>query len=212
MKKITRRNFIKSSFATAAGVGIASGLPSTTWAQITGANNDIRVGVVGTGRMGSSHVKSFHEIPGVRVVAVCDVDKDHLDRVVGKFTDRKEKVDAYTDVRKLLDDKNIDAVVIATPNHWHSLIAIWACQAGKDVYVEKPISHNIMEGRKLVEAARKYERIVQAGTQKRSDAAFKEIFDYLQQGNLGKMLVARGFCYKARQSIGKIVKFIKSLH
>ena len=111
---------------------------------------------------------------------------------------------AYTDYRKVLDDKEVDAVVIATPNHWHSLMAIWACQAGKDVFVEKPISHNVWEGRKLVEAARKYNRIVQAGIQSRSDEAFPEVIDYLKQGNLGKIIAAYGLCYKPRESIGKV--------
>jgi len=137
-------------------------------------------------------------------VALCDADKAILDREVKKFKDRNEKVDAYTDVRKLLEDKNIDAIVTATPNHWHSLVTVWACQAGKDVYVEKPVSHNIWEGRKMVEAARKYKRIVQAGTQSRSDEAVQEAFEYIHRGELGKIVVARGFCYKRRKSIGKV--------
>jgi predicted dehydrogenase len=113
-------------------------------------------------------------------------------------------VKTYIDYRKLLEDKDVDAVVIATPNHWHSLMGIWACQAGKDVYVEKPISHNVWEGRKLVEAALKYNRIVQAGIQSRSDTALPEIIDYLQQGNLGKLIAVYGLCYKRRESIGKV--------
>jgi len=140
----------------------------------------------------------------VRVVAICDVDRDILGSEYKKFESRNEKVDAYVDVRKLLEDKTIDGVVIATPNHWHALITIWACQAGKDVYVEKPVSHNIWEGRKMVEAARKYNRIVQAGTQKRSDEGLQQVFEYIREGNLGKILVARGFCYKRRKSIGKV--------
>ena len=103
-----------------------------------------------------------------------------------------------------MENKNIDAICIATPNHWHSLIGIWACQADKDVYVEKPVSHNVWEGAQLVKAARKYNRIVQTGTQKRSDLGIKEAFEYIQQGNIGKILVARGFCYKRRGSIGKV--------
>ncbi len=110
----------------------------------------------------------------------------------------------YTDVRKLLDSKEIDAISTATPNHWHSLIGIWACQAGKDVYVEKPISHNVWEGRKLVEAAAKYNRIVQAGTQSRSNHSIRAAFEWVKAGNLGKILVSRGLCYKRRASIGKV--------
>jgi len=197
MKGITRRTFIKGSMAA----GAALALP---FSRALGANNDIRVAVVGFRGQGSGHIKRFLEIPGVRVVALCDVDKDILDREVKKFTDRNETVKAYTDVRKLLDDKQIDAISTATPNHWHALVTIWACQAGKDVYVEKPVSHNVWEGRKIVEAARKYNRIVQAGTQKRSDEGLKEFFEYIHQGNLGKIVVARGFCYKRRKSIGKV--------
>jgi predicted dehydrogenase len=204
MTKLTRRDFIKSSLATAAGIGITTSLPTTVWSKVVGANDDIRVAVVGFRSQGAGHIERFHDLQGVRVVALCDADKAILDREVKKFKDRNEKVDAYLDVRRLLDDKNIDAVVTATPNHWHSLLTIWACQAGKDVYVEKPVSHNIWEGRKMVEAARKYKRIVQTGTQKRSDEAMHEAFGYIRQGNLGKIVVARGFCYKPRKSIGKV--------
>lgn len=107
-------------------------------------------------------------------------------------------------MRRLIESKNIDAVSIATPNHWHSLAAIWAIQAGKDVYVEKPVSHNVWEGRKLVEAARKYKKIVQTGTQSRSSFAIREAVEWVRKGNLGKILVARGLCYKPRRSIGKV--------
>jgi len=204
MSKLTRRDFIKSSLATAAGFGITTSLPAKAWSKAIGANDDIRVAVVGFRSQGAGHIERFHNLQGVRVVALCDADKDILDREVQKFKERNEKVDAYTDVRKLLDKKSIDAIVTATPNHWHSLLTIWACQAGKDVYVEKPVSHNIWEGRKMVEAARKYKRIVQTGTQKRSDEGLHEAFEYIQKGNLGKIVVARGFCYKARNSIGKV--------
>ena len=181
--------------------GAALAIP---FSRVRGANDDIRVAVIGFRSQGSGHIKRFIEIPGVRVVALCDVDRDILDREVKKFTDRSEKVDAYIDVRKLLEDKNIDAISTATPNHWHSLITVWACQAGKDVYVEKPVSHNIWEGRKMVQAARKYDRIVQTGTQKRSDPGLHQAFEYIRQGNLGRILVARGFCCKRRKSIGKV--------
>lgn len=113
-------------------------------------------------------------------------------------------VDRYIDVRKLLDDKGIDAISIATPNHWHSLMTVWGCQAGKDVYVEKPISHEVWEGRKAVEAARKYRRIVQAGTQNRSDGSIKAAFNWLREGNLGQIKIARGLCYKRRDTIGNV--------
>ncbi|MFO7639012.1 MAG: Gfo/Idh/MocA family oxidoreductase, partial [bacterium] len=111
----------------------------------------------------------FSAIPGVRVVAICDADRAVLDREKKKFADRQDTVDAYVDMRELLDDQSIDAVITATPNHWHALVTVWACQAGKDVYVEKPVSHDLWEGRQMVRAARKYNRIVQSGMQRRSD-------------------------------------------
>jgi len=197
MKRITRRDFIKSSVAA----GFSLALP---FSRARGANDNIRVAVVGLRNQGSNHIKWFSKIPGVRVVAICDADKEFLDREEKKFKDRNEKVDRYVDYRKLLEDKNIDAIITATPNHWHALVTIWACRAGKDVYVEKPVSHNIWEGRKMVEAARKYNRIVQAGTQNRSDEGLQEAFRYIKQGNLGKILLARCFYYGSRSSIGKV--------
>jgi predicted dehydrogenase len=172
--------------------------------RVLGSNDAIHVAVVGIRGKGGQHIEEFHKLDGVRVTALCDVDQDILEREVQKFKDRSEPVDRYTDVRKVLYDKNIDAVVIATPNHWHSLIAIWACQAGKDVYVEKPVSHNIWEGKRLVNVARKYRRIVQAGTQNRSDTGFRDAVEYIQQGHLGKILWAHGLWYKKRDSIGLV--------
>jgi predicted dehydrogenase len=197
MKSIQRRNFMKSGFLS----GAALLLPHS---RVLGANNDIRIAVVGIRSKGKEHIELFRQTPGVRIVALCDVDKDILDEGARKFKDRGEKIDLYADVRKLLEDKNIDALVVATPNHWHSLIGIWSCQAGKDVYVEKPVSHDIWEGRRLVEAAQKYNRIVEAGTQSRSDEGLMAIVDFLGQGSLGKILYARGLCYKPRPSIGKV--------
>jgi hypothetical protein len=164
------------------------------------------MGIVGMNGLGRTHIARFHKMKGARVVALCDVDKRVLAREAKKFEARKEKVTAYVDIRRMLDDKNVDAICVVTPNHWHSLMTIWACQAGKDVKVEKPVSHNIWEGRQMVLAAEKYNRIVQAGTESRSDPALKEAFEYIQAGNLGKILCARGFCYKRRTSIGKVTK------
>jgi len=198
MKKCTRRSFIKKS--TAAGLAVTL-LP---YSRVLGANDDVRVAVVGFRSQGSNHIKWFSKIPGVRVVALCDVDRTFIDREVKTFEESNQKVDTYTDVRKLLDDKNIDAIITATPNHWHSLVTVWACQAGKDVYVEKPVSHNIREGRKMVEAARKYNRIVQAGTQRRSDEGLAAAFEYIHQGHLGRILRARCYYYSPRGPIGKV--------
>jgi hypothetical protein len=198
MNTYSRRTFLKNSLA--AGVT----LTAAPFSKVLGANDTIRIGVVGMHGQGAYHIQQLNAIAGVKVVALCDADTEVIAREKKKFDDLGEKVETYTDIRKLLEDKNIDAISIASPNHWHSLMTIWACQAGKDVYVEKPGSHNIWEGRKMVEAARKYKRIVQHGTQRRSDEGVYEIFEYLHQGNLGKIKCVRGFCYKRRESIGKI--------
>ena len=202
MRAITRRELMKNS--AAAGIAFL-----TPFSRVRGANNDIRVAVIGlgggdSGGKGQQHVRMFSKIDGVRVAALCDVDSEHLGPEIQRFKEQNQAVEGYIDARRILDNKSIDAIVIVTPNHWHSLLTVWGCQAGKDVYVEKPVSHNIREGRKMVEAARKYNRIVQAGTQSRSDNGLKSAFEYIQQGNLGKMLLVRGICYKRRASIGKV--------
>lgn len=204
MSKLSRRDFIKTTLAKAAGAGLASGFAASTWSRSLGANDNVRVAVVGFHGHGKSHINSFRELSGARVVALCDADRNVLDLGVRQFRNRKEKVDAYVDIRKLLENKDIDVVSTATPNHWHSLVTIWSCQAGKDVCVEKPVSHNIFEGRKMVEAARKYHRVVQAGTESRSNEAIRAAVEYVRQGNLGTIHVVRGFCYKRRESIGKV--------
>jgi len=185
----------------AAGVAMTLAAP---YSRVLGANNDIRLAVVGTGGQGSGHIRNFGKVPGVRIVAICDADRDHLGCHLENFKKNNQDVTGYTDVRKLLDDKNIDVISSATPNHWHSLVTVLACQAGKDIYIEKPASHEIWEGRKMVEAARKYNRIVQVGTQRRSSEAFRSAYEYIHQGNIGKILWVRGFCYKPRNSIGKV--------
>jgi len=200
MKSLTRRSFLKRSLLTTASLS----LPARIWAQVPGSNSDIRVAVVGFGGRGGSHINAFSNMKGVRLAALCDCDSRILDGAVKKASDKGKPVESYTDVRKLLESKDIDAISTATPNHWHSLITIWACQAGKDVYVEKPVSHNIFEGRQCVAASRKYNRIVQTGTQSRSSTALKEAFAWVQEGHLGKIKIARGLCYKRRPSIGKV--------
>ena len=140
----------------------------------------------------------------MKIVALCDVDQGHLDREVQAFTKRGEKVATYADLRRVFDDKNVDAVVIALPNHWHALATVWACQAGKDVYVEKPFSYNLWEGRQMVAAARKYGRMVQVGTQNRSSALLRKVFDALRGGELGAIRYAHALVYRARDGIGTI--------
>jgi predicted dehydrogenase len=196
--KQTRRSFLKSSVLTAAAVS----LPARLRAAADGANGDIRIAVIGFHGRGQEHIKSYTKLSGVRIVGLCDVDKEVLDKGVAELKTKGHDAEGYTDLRKLLENKDIDAVSIATPNHWHSLATIWACQAGKDVYVEKPVSHNIFEGRKMVEAARKYNRIVQTGTQCRSHKGIQDAVAFLRSGKLGQVYMARGLCYKWRPSIG----------
>lgn len=197
--KISRRDFLVQS---AVGLSASGALARPARAGQAGANNAVRVAVIGVRSQGSHHLQLLKKVPGVRIVAVCDVDEAILDKVAAGLAADGIQVAKDVDVRRLLERKDVDAVTIATPNHWHSLMAVWACQAGKDVYVEKPVSHNVWEGRKVAEAAAKYGRIVQAGTQSRSDEALTELAAYLRSGQLGKILRARGFCYKRRESIG----------
>jgi predicted dehydrogenase len=196
MNSFSRRTFLKTSALAAAGAA----LPVNSWAKALGANGDIRVAVIGLNGRGRNHLSSLAKIPGVRVVALCDADSAVLAKV--KPTVNGGNVKTYQDIRALLADKDVDAVTIATPNHWHSLGAIWALQAGKDVYLEKPVSHNVWEGRQLVAAAHRHNRVIQAGTQIRSGAGLREAVQWVQAGNIGK-ITARGFCYKRRDSIGK---------
>lgn len=195
MNQFSRRDFVKTSTLAAAGVALSA----RSWAQVVGANGDIRVGVAGLNGRGKNHLQSLSELKGVRIVAICDVDS----AVLGKVAQTLPGVKTYTDIREMLAAPDIDAVTIATPNHWHSLMGIWACQAGKDVYVEKPVSHNVWEGRQLVAAAQKYNRVVQAGTQIRSGEAMSGAVAWVRAGNLGKITASRGFCYKRRDTIGQ---------
>jgi predicted dehydrogenase len=204
MKKgITRRGFL----AGTAAAGAAALLSPVSYSRVLGANDTIRIAIVGLGGQGNSHLgtylgKGFLD-QNVRPVVVCDADMDHARAAAKKCDDKGLKVEAVQDLRKVLEMKDVDAIVTATPNHWHSLLAIWAVQAGKDIYVEKPLSHDIFEGRQVVEAAKKYGRIIYVGTQNRSDEALAEAIAWLRAGNIGKIIRARGFCYKPRQSIGK---------
>jgi predicted dehydrogenase len=208
MNSFSRRSFLKSSLLAGASValwpGFARSASRSTLNRVIGANEDVRYAVVGFNGRGKDHLKEMREVKGTRLVALCDVDRNVLQHELKQCENQGEKVRGYTDVRALLDDDEIDVVTFATPNHWHSLDAIWAIQAGKDVYVEKPVSHEVWEGRQVVNAARKYNRIVQAGTQCRSSHGIAEAIDWLREGHLGKILRARGLCYKRRPSIGKV--------
>jgi len=198
---ITRRQFIRRSSATAAALAV----PMTAARSVLGANDEIRVGVIGLGNRGAgSHVPAFEGQSGVRVVAVCDPDRQRLDKCAGSIKGRyKHEVDKFVDLRKLIEKKDLDVVTVATMQYWHALPTIWACQAGKHVYCEKPLSHFIWEGQKMVEAARKYKRLVQIGTQSRSDARTRASIQYLNSGELGKIKYITSFANKPRVPIGK---------
>ena len=199
----SRRNFLASTGAVA-----TAGLLIKTSAHAASANDTIRIGVVGLNGRGKSHVDGYASLKdkNVEVVALCDVDENVLAKRDKEYKEKgKISSDAktYNDFRKMVESKDIDAVSCATPNHWHSLQGIWACEAGKDAYIEKPLSHNIYEGRQLVNAARKYKRIVQHGTQIRSSKAIQEAMQMLHDGEIGEVYYSKGTCYKWRDTIGK---------
>ena len=200
IEHLTRRAFLRS---TALAGAATAAFTARSWAQVAGANSEIRVAVVGLNGRGRSHLASLAKVPGVRLVALCDVDTAVLEKTKAGLGAAGASVRTYVDIRELLAAKDVDAITIATPNHLHSLQAVWAVQAGKDVYVEKPVSHNIWEGRQLVTAAAKFNRVVQCGTQIRSGAGLQEAVAWVRAGHLGKITASRGFCYKSRPSIGK---------
>ena len=189
-----RRNFLISSAAAVGASATVFGAPSDT----------VRVAVLGTGDRSRDHIKSLSALDGVQVVAICDVDDARLARCAKQLAGfNKPEPKTYKDVRKLLEDKSIDAVTIASPNHWHTLMTIWACQAGKDVYVEKPCAHNMFEAKQIVAAARKYNRMVQQGSQIRSSVAVQEAVKQMREGLIGDIYLSRGLCYKFRPTIGR---------
>ena len=199
MTTIDRRDFLKTS-GKAITVGAAA---LALGGKVLGANDRVRVAICGTRGRGKDHIKGFSGVPGVEIAALCDVDENILNqRIADVQATGRPKPKGYVDVRELLKDKDIDAISIATPNHWHSLMAIWAVQAGKDVYVEKPASHNWYEGRQLVRAVKKYNRICQHGSQSRSNPGMIEAIHHVQDGTIGDVYLARALCYKWRDTIG----------
>lgn len=190
---LNRRQFVKTA---AVGAGAFALMPTS---RVLGANEDIRLALIGLGgRMGGLN-RSFSKIPGVRIVALCDPDQEHI----AKFAEYHPQAFTSQDVRDVLDRDDVDAIVCAAPNHWHALITIWACQAGKHVYMEKPVSHNIEEGVRMTAAARKYNRIVSSGFQNRSDTGLIPFYEKLHAGTYGKVVQARVLCSKPREGIGK---------
>ncbi|NWG14467.1 MAG: Gfo/Idh/MocA family oxidoreductase [Acidobacteria bacterium] len=207
MESLDRRDFLKKSAVTTAGVMASAPVMMSHLAR-SSPNETINVAVAGIRSRGftyngGGHCLNLSKIPNVRIVKVCDVDERLFPEVVSgleKMTGNKVKTEV--DFRRLLDDKDIDAVSISTPDHWHALQTIWACQAGKDVYVEKPVSYTVDEGRKMVQAARKYNRVVQVGTQSRSSPVVHEAVKLVRKGLLGEVYMGKAFVYRFRENIG----------
>jgi predicted dehydrogenase len=203
MAQQNRRTFLKGAAAAGAAFPLFTVAGTKSSGAVLGANEAIRIGVAGINGRGTSHIAGFAGQKGVDVTYLIDPDKS-------LFESRSQRVNSaggntpncVQDIREALEDDNLDAVSVATCNHWHSLITVWSCQAGKDVYVEKPISHNVFEGRQCVEAAKKYKRIVQHGTQQRSSEGRAQQIAAIQSGTYGKLLVSKGYCCKPRWSIG----------
>ncbi len=203
MSKITRRRFVQQTAAASTVFPLFTIAGTKASGKVLGANDTVRIGVAGINGRGKSHIDAFAPMDNVEVTYLIDPDsslfEDRSSRVRGKGGNDPTCVQ---DIREALDDENLDAISVATCNHWHSLLTIWGCQAGKDVYVEKPLSHNVFEGRQAVEAARKYDRIVQHGTQNRSNIGRAKEIAAAQSGKYGKLLVSKGYCCKPRWSIG----------
>ena len=197
---VSRRTFVRQSLATAAGVSLWG--TTQSWA---GANDRVRVAVVGIRGHGfGSHIRNYPFLPNVEVAAICDVDESFFPERLKWFEQNDKPIPKiYVDIRKLLEDKSIDAISVATPNHWHALAGVWACQAGKHAHIEKPFTHNIFEGQKLIAAAKKYNRVVHHGTESRSSKAYQEAMEFMRSGGLGEVYLAKGTCYKWRDTIGR---------
>lgn len=202
MSQTNRRGFLKASTATVAGATFAmnsftiSGTKAS--GRVLGANDRIRIGVAGLNGRGQAHIDGWRSQKDVDIVALIDPDKN----VLGSRLQQVEGAKGFADVRKALEGDTLDALSIAAPNHWHSLMTIWAAQAGKHVYVEKPMSHDVMEGRVAVEAQKKYGVVIQHGTQRRSDAGIAGLHEALNDGKLPRLKIAYGYCCKPRGGIG----------
>lgn len=202
MSNLSRREFLENSMFAAAAAAIST-QTSRVFADNDGRDEKLRVACVGVNGRGGSHIAEFGSRKDCEIAAIVDVDEVVGNRKADEIEKRFGKRPAvFQDMRKCFEDKTIHIASIATPNHWHALAAIWAIQAGKDVYVEKPVSHNVSEGRRIVEAARKYNRIVQTGTQSRSNPGMREAIAFMHQGGIGEVKLARGLCYKPRNAIG----------
>ncbi len=204
MSRLNRLSFLKQTAAASTTFSLFTIAGTRVSGKVLGANETIRLGVAGINGRGKSHIENFCKMKGVEVTYLIDPDSRLFEPRGAMVTSQGgNKPQTVQDIRKALEDKNLDAVSVATCNHWHSLITIWACQAGKDVYVEKPLSHNVFEGRMAVAAARKYGRIVQHGTQSRSSQEDARDIAAAQSGKYGKLLVSKGYASKPRWSINR---------
>jgi predicted dehydrogenase len=198
MPGLNRRRFL-----TASSAAVASLSALTAAGAASKPNDKVVLAVMGVRGRGRDHLRGFAALENVEIAYVCDPDANVVPRALEELAKRQKKVPRVEkDVRKILEDKDVTALTIAAPDHWHAPATIWACQAGKDVYVEKPISHNLREGRLMVEAARKYDRVVQVGTQRRSGAHFAAAAEFVRQGKLGKVPFARTWIAGHRKTIG----------
>jgi predicted dehydrogenase len=197
---MNRRHLLRSS----AFAGTYSLL--SPYAAAAGANGELRVVVIGVKGRGSSHINAALSHQKTRLVGLCDIDSDQLDRRVAELEKRgkAKNLKKYSDYRKVCEDPDVDAICIATANHTHTVIALTAAAHGKHAYTEKPVSHNVWEGQKLAEGQKKYGTVIAHGFQRRSETSWAEAFEWLRGGSLGKLTLARGFCYKPRKSIGKV--------
>ncbi|MGV8093249.1 MAG: Gfo/Idh/MocA family oxidoreductase [Mangrovibacterium sp.] len=204
----SRRNFIKTSAAGAVTVlagGMLSSFSAKSYRRIMGANERVNVAVVGFHNRGIGHIRAYSQLENVSVAALCDIDQRLFAKAVTEIeTLGGTKPELYTDYRKLLENKDIHAVSIVTPDHWHALQTIWACQAGKDVYIEKPLAYTVGEGRKMVEAARKYNRVVQTGTQSRSNIVVHKAMELIREGIIGDIYMGRAIVFGFRPNIGRV--------
>src|SRR4051795_7359982 len=170
--------------------------------RILGANDKVNMAVIGVGGRGNDHIKAYATLPNARIAALCDIDQAALEVGIARVkTLTGETPKGYGDMRQLFADKNVDAVSITTPNHWHALSTIWACQASKDVYCEKPACYNVHEGERMIDVARKTGRMVQIGSQSRSQVYKIKAVQQLNEGIIGKVYLAKGLCFKRRPSI-----------
>ncbi len=204
MHSLTRRRFLEDSMLATAALAASSPSLHGEEEKSTGRpSNRVRVAVLGCRIRGKQHVQELSRLPDCEIAYVCDPDRDLAGELAATVEEKQGRApSAVQDMRRVFDDKSVDAVFIAAPNHWHALAAIWAMQAGQDAYVEKPVSHNISEGRRIVQVARKTGRICQGGTQNRSNMALAEAVEYMQSGQLGEVKLARSIIYGRRGSIG----------